>query len=113
MNEFIRLDAHERELLAEVVEASFRVVDRHHFYLWTQGILQSLLPHEILICGVDDGSSESLRMHYFSGSRYFRAEHFDAVCAPHDGLFARVVSTWQSTCTPFILNGEAQPGTPE
>jgi len=97
------LNTTEREMLADVIEASLRVVERHHFYEWTQGIFQALLPHEILICGVDDGAPDAFNMHQFSGTRYFRAEHFEAVCQPRDGLFARIVSLWRESDRPFLF----------
>jgi transcriptional regulator EpsA len=98
-----RLDPTERELLPDVVEASFRVVERHHFFQWTQGIFQALVPHEILICGVDDGAADGLSMQHFSGTRYFRDEHFTAVAQPRAGLFARMISEWQAADQPLVL----------
>ena len=100
-----RLDAHEREQLTEIVESSTRVVSRHQFYSWTQGIVQSLLPHEILICGIDDGGRD-LKLQHFSGTRYFRDEHFATICEPRDGLLARMVRAWQSTGEPCLLGPE-------
>jgi hypothetical protein len=96
----MRLDSHERELFAEVVESSLRVMQRHQFYGWTQGIVQSLVPHEILICSVDDGSRSGMNVQYFSGSRYF---HFNAVPAPREGLLSRMIDAWQSTGEAFLL----------
>lgn len=107
MTEASRLSAHERDLLAEIVESSFRVVERHHFFAWGQGIVQSLMPHEILICGVDDGARQGMSMHHFSGTRYFKEEHFAAVCAPRDGLVPRLMSEWQATGRPCIVGNGA------
>jgi transcriptional regulator EpsA len=102
------LDASERESLAEIVESSLRVCLRHQFYSWTQGIVQSLLPHEILICGVDDGSPQGIRLHHFSGTRYFRDEHFRAVCTPREGLIRRMMAEWQTNGEPLMLAGELE-----
>jgi transcriptional regulator EpsA len=107
MNDTSRLTAHERELFTEVVEASLRVVGRHHFFGWTQGMVQTLLPHEILLCGVDDGSRQGMSMHRFTGTRYFKDEHFAAVCAPRDGLVPRLLVEWQATGAPVLLDGQA------
>lgn len=98
-----RLDAHERELLAEIVESSLRVVQRHQFYGWTQGIVQALLPHEILLCGVEDTGRPGFTMQYFSGTRYFRDDHFAAVSSAKDGLMQRLMAEWQVTGEPFVL----------
>lgn len=105
MNDTSRLTAHERELFAEIVEASLRVVGRHHFFGWTQGLVQTLLPHEILLCGVDDGSRQGMSMHHFAGTRYFRDEHFAAVCAPRVGLVPRLLVEWQASGAPVLLDG--------
>jgi transcriptional regulator EpsA len=98
-----RLDAHEREQFAEIVESSTRVVQRHHFYGWTQGIVQSLIAHEILFCGVDDGGRNGMTLQHFSGTRYFRDEHFAAVRAPRDGLLPRLMQQWQGTGEPCMV----------
>ena len=82
----------ERERFSEVVETACAVASRHQFFAWSQSALQSLLPHEILICGVEDGLRPGMTMHRFSASRYFRDEHFDAISHPRDGLQARVMA---------------------
>jgi transcriptional regulator EpsA len=103
VNGTTRLDAHEREQFAEIVESSTRVVLRHQFYGWTQGIVQSLLAHEILICGVDDGGRNGMTLQHFSGTRYFRSEHFEAVSAPREGLLPRLMNEWQSSGEPCLI----------
>src|SRR6266571_4758478 len=40
------------EALALNMDASLRVHARHHFFTWTQGLLQNLLKHELLICAL-------------------------------------------------------------
>jgi transcriptional regulator EpsA len=50
------LDAAELEAVVLNMEASLRVFTKHHFFSWTQGLLQNLVPHEALLCtlrGVD------------------------------------------------------------
>ncbi len=44
------LDPLELEALALNMEASLRVYSRHHFANWTQGLLQNLVRHDILVC---------------------------------------------------------------
>lgn len=39
------------EALVRVIEAAPQVRRRHHFFLWSQGSLQSLLPHKVVVCG--------------------------------------------------------------
>ena len=82
----------DREHFSDVVENSFAISSRHQFFAWTQSSLQSLLPHEILICGIEDGSRQGMSMHRFSASRYFRDEHFDVVADSLNGLKARLMA---------------------
>jgi transcriptional regulator EpsA len=107
MNDTSRLSAHERELFTEIVESSLRVVGRHQFFSWTQGLVQTLLPHEILLCGVDDGSRQGMSMHHFAGTRYFKEEHFAAVCEPRDGLVPRLLAEWQASGAPVLVDGQS------
>ncbi len=58
MNDLVILSALEQEYLLRVIEAGARVRDMRQFFLWTQGQLQSLLPHKVLLCmeyGAGDG----------------------------------------------------------
>lgn len=87
-----RLDDTDRGRYADAVEASYLVSSRHQFFVWTQSSVQSLIPHEILICGIEDGSRLGMSVHRFSASRYFRQEHFDIVSDPLTGLMPRLLA---------------------
>ena len=87
-----RLDEADRSRYADAVEASFGVSSRHQFFIWSQSSVQALIPHEILICGIEDGSRQGMAMHRFSASRYFRQEHFDIVADPLTGLMPRMLA---------------------
>jgi transcriptional regulator EpsA len=54
------LTATEQESLILNLEASLRVHARPHFFTWTQGLLQSLIAHEVLICALRSGEPLSL-----------------------------------------------------
>jgi transcriptional regulator EpsA len=85
-----KLDDADRERFSDAVEASFGVSSRQQFFVWSQSSLQALIPHEIMICGIEDGSRQGVAMHRFSASRYFRQEHFDVVADPMTGLLPRL-----------------------
>jgi transcriptional regulator EpsA len=114
MSELNRLSAIERDHFAEIVESSLRVTERRHYFSWMQGILQTLIPHEIVICGADEGGSENLKLMYMSGSRYFRDEHFAASCQQPQGVVSRLVAEWQASGLPCVvarevaMNGHAE-----
>ena len=59
-------DPLEQEALILNLDASLRVHARSHFFTWTQGLLQSLLGHEALICALRNGAPPSLRVDSFS-----------------------------------------------
>ena len=88
------LNHEEKLFLMDIIDSSLRVYKRHQFFSWTQGMLQSLIPHEILVCGMSTGSEQGLRMLRFSSSRYFNDEHFAAVCEPENGLMRQMMGRW-------------------
>lgn len=54
------LDADEQQCLVLNLDTSLRVHARPHFFSWTQGMLQSLIRHEVLVCALRSGESLSL-----------------------------------------------------
>ena len=48
------------------LDASLRVHARPHFFSWTQGLLQSLIRHELLICALCHGKPPAFRADGFS-----------------------------------------------
>jgi transcriptional regulator EpsA len=86
MTTSFKLTDQQRDYLSEIVETSMRVVNRHHFFMWCQGTLQRLIPHEILVCGIDDGARRGFEHYHFESTRYFKNEHFERLCQPDDGL---------------------------
>jgi len=53
------LDRLELESLMLNMDASLRVHARHQFFTWTQGLLQNLIKHELLICALRDAEATS------------------------------------------------------
>lgn len=86
MSSALRLNDADRSRYVDAVEASFLIGSRQQFFVWSQSSVQALIPHEILICGIEDGSRQVMALHRFSASRYFRQEHFDVVADPTTGL---------------------------
>jgi transcriptional regulator EpsA len=58
------------------LDASLRVHSRAHFFSWTQGLLQSLIRHELLVCMLCNGKPPA-----------FRADGF-SMTTPDPGLFS-------------------------
>ena len=98
-----RLDEDDRIRFSDAVESSLDVMSRQQFFVWSQSAVQSLIPHEILICGVEDGSCPGMSLHRFSASRYFRQEHFDAVADPMSGLMPHLLAASETYRSSTIL----------
>jgi hypothetical protein len=60
------LDALNLESLMLNLDASLRVYERPHFFTWTQGMLQSLIGHKVLVCALRRGDPPSFRVDSFS-----------------------------------------------
>lgn len=55
-------DPLELESLVLNVDASLRVHARHQLFTWTQGLMQSLVKHELLICALRNGEPFSFQV---------------------------------------------------
>jgi transcriptional regulator EpsA len=104
LNDTPRLSEIDRERFTDAVEASYAVSIRPQFFTWSQSVLQGVLPHEVLICGVADGSNQGMTMHRFSASRYFRQEQFNAVCDPAEGLLPRLLAAAEGGRTSVVTS---------
>lgn len=60
------IDPLELEALALLLEHSLKVHTSHHFHCWTQGLLQNLIQHDLLICALRKGDSASFHVDTFS-----------------------------------------------
>jgi transcriptional regulator EpsA len=88
------LDPLELESLALNMDASLKVHARHHFFTWTQGLLQNLLKHELLICALRNVEPTSFHVDSFSTSPvepalFSEAFRRDASLVPH------LIKTWE------------------
>lgn len=99
-----RLEDIDRGRFSDAVEESFRISSRQQFFVWSQSSLQALIPHEILICGIEDGSRQGMAVHRFSASRYFRQEHFDVVADPLTGLMPRMLAVAEGRRSSVIFS---------
>lgn len=58
---------HDLERLAATLDGAIRIRNRSEFYLWTQGALQSFLPHDTLLC-LPCGAAEGRGIELYSRS---------------------------------------------
>jgi transcriptional regulator EpsA len=104
-----RLTAAEREYFTEIVEWSLRVGARPQYFSWLQGIVQTLMPHEIAIGGAEAGAWSSLPLDYLSSTLAFRDEHFRDTCLDGHGVVARLIEEWKSSDAPCIVAAGFEP----
>ena len=102
------LTAEECGHLARILLASRRVRQRHQFFAWVHGPVQSLVPHEILLCGLRD-EDDYLLHERFSACRYFREEHHARALAPGTGLVAELADHWAATGEARLIGADAAP----
>lgn len=95
--------------LARILLAARRVNQRHQFFSWAHGPVQSLIPHEILLCGLADDSGYLLHER-FTGCRYFRDEHFHRVIHPGNGLISQLALEWLDAGEPRFIAPEPHDG---
>ncbi|MEW5789144.1 MAG: XrtB/PEP-CTERM-associated transcriptional regulator EpsA [Pseudomonadota bacterium] len=93
-------DLEDRDRLIHILESSLEVRRSSQFFAWTQGPLQSLLPHEILICAAAGQGDGNLQLRYYSAVRYFRQEHFEIACHPRTGIIPKMIQHWRMGRSP-------------
>lgn len=101
--ENMTLEGEDPARLVSLVNSSLSVMNEHQFFSWLQGEVHSLLPHEIMICGIKNGKEAKICYYHFSSTRYFRTEHFHTVCDPVDGLMTQMMLRMRETGKPCIF----------
>ena len=102
MNHANELTDEECGHLVRILLAARRVTLRHHFFSWVHGPVQSLIPHEILLCGLADESGYLLHER-FTACRYFKDDHFHRVVHPGTGLITQLSQEWHVRGEPRMI----------
>ncbi|MES2317551.1 MAG: XrtB/PEP-CTERM-associated transcriptional regulator EpsA [Pseudomonadota bacterium] len=89
MNQLVILSQLEQEYLLRIIESSLQVRDLRQFFLWSQGQLQALLPHELMVCMQFDADGAVQRIEAVHGS-VLDAAAMARLCDPVGGLALRV-----------------------
>ena len=76
------------------VDASLGVHSRAQFFSWTQGMLQSLIQHEVLVCAMRSGELLSFRVESFS-SVPTESGAFGKLFLRDAGLVPTLVKQWE------------------
>jgi transcriptional regulator EpsA len=109
MNNANELGDEECGHLARILLAARRVRLRHHFFSWVHGPVQSLIPHEILLCGVTDESGYLLHER-FTACRYFKDSHYQRAIHPVDGMVSQLAEEWHVHGEPRLIPAHQEDG---
>lgn len=93
MERVFTLTERELEYLFRIIDSSITVLQRHQFFLWAQGEVQSLLPHGMLICIFDEGSGQAVNIEKFSRTNINELK-ISELCRPDGGIIFRAMSAW-------------------
>jgi transcriptional regulator EpsA len=83
------LSRQEQEYLLRTVESGLRVASRRQFFLWTQGQLQTLLPHQVMVA-LQFAPSGALRRLECLHAMVLPPEAEALLADRHDGLALRI-----------------------
>jgi transcriptional regulator EpsA len=89
VSQLVILSKTEQEYLLRIIESSITLRERRALFLWSQGQLQALLPHQLMVCmhfGVDGAL---LRIDPLHASVRDEAA-IARLCDPRDGLALRI-----------------------
>ena len=87
------LDSRVLEALLLNIDASLRVYSRPQFYGWTQGMLQNLLRHELLLCALHEGRPMTSQVDCFA-SPWVDSERTRQLFQQDVELAAELVRRW-------------------
>jgi len=91
---FARLDALELESLMVNLDTSLRVHAPHQFFNWTQGSLQSVVRHELLICVMRKSEPGSLHFESYTTAAVELAR-FNEMLRQDSALVPHIVKAWE------------------
>lgn len=109
MKNSIILTEREMEYLFRIIDSSTTVFLRHQFFLWAQGEVQSLLPHGMMVCVIDEGSGQPVIIEKFSRTSMDEAK-FSELCQPYGGTVFRVMAAWNAGKSQPLLLCPHDPG---
>jgi transcriptional regulator EpsA len=95
-DQLLILSGAEQEYLLRVIEAAAQVRDLSQLFLWTQGQLQSLLPHAVMVAMRFDAGGALQRLECLN-SNVLDAAAIAHLCDRKAGLAVRAARHWSTT----------------
>jgi len=81
--------------LVAVITEAVAVRRRFQFFAWTQGQLQALLPHGVLVCGLPRGTGTGMFFDYFHNLP-LPTQSLSRLCHPRDGVAVGMLEAWRA-----------------
>jgi transcriptional regulator EpsA len=106
VEEEVELTAEQRVVFMEVIEESLRVSQRTHLFNWLQRGMQYLIGHEVMLFGVKASDSDLYDYEFFTSSRYFGEEQFNAVLRNEEGIVRQAIGIWRKNNKPVLVSIE-------
>ncbi|WP_457356103.1 XrtB/PEP-CTERM-associated transcriptional regulator EpsA [Roseateles sp. P5_D6] len=92
------------EAIVSSAEAGLEVRRRYQFFVWIQGSLQVLLPHQLAICGGYSRTRHELQFEAFNAVPV-DAQLLTSFADAHNALLAQMQEMWlRARCKPVCLN---------
>jgi len=104
-----RADAVDDAGLMAALAEGMRVRRRVEFFAWTQGHLQDLIPHGLLLCAMPRSTGGRMFFDYFYNVP-IHPNVLSRLCHPRQGLAAEMVDLWLSAGAEPLAIGPALPG---
>jgi len=95
----------QRAALLHVIESSLKVQTPAQFLAWGKGELQTLFPHEILICGVGRIDRHSIQIQHYLCTG-FPLPYLEAIRQADNGVLSPIMARWCKERKPQLF----QPG---
>lgn len=90
----VQLSAQDEASLIAAITDAVAVRRRFQFFSWTQGRLQSLLPHGVLVCGLPRGNGTGIFFDYFHNVP-LPTSALSRLCHPRDGVAIQLLEAWR------------------
>jgi transcriptional regulator EpsA len=88
------LSAGDNAALVATIADGVGVRRRFQFFSWTQGQLQTLLPHGVLVCGLPRGTGTGMFFDYFHNVP-LPTQALSRLCHPRDGIAVGLLEQWR------------------
>ena len=85
------LESRRAHAIVHAIESAVEVRRRYQFFVWTQGSVQTLLPHKLAICGVYERTRKQVRL-----------EAFNSILVP--GSLLALLTDGQSPLMQYVVN---------